>query len=182
MVNRNIKFTYRDYMATPDDKRYEILDGDMVVVPSPSVEHQRILGRLFSLLNDFVRARQLGEVLMAPCDVVLSDYDVLQPDLLFISKERAYIVAPGSIRGAPDLVVEILSPSTEERDRTVKGRIYARYGVREYWLVSPEERSVEVLVLSDEGYRMSGVHRAEDLVTSPLLEGLALPVKGLFTP
>ncbi len=182
MVNRNIKFTYKDYINTPEDKRYELLDGDLIMVPSPSVEHQRILIRLTLYLVDFVAEGQLGEVLVAPCDVVLSDYDVLQPDIMFISKDRAYIIAPGSIRGAPDLVVEILSPSTEQRDRTAKSTIYARHGVREFWLVSPEERSVEVLSLEAEGYVRARIYKVEDSLSSPLLQGLSLPVKSLFTP
>ncbi len=182
MINRNIKFTVKDYMSIQDDKRYELLEGELVMVPSPSVQHQRILKRLLYALDGFVSERQLGEVVIAPCDVVLSDHDVLQPDILFISKDRGYIIAPGNIRGAPDLVVEILSPSTEQRDRTVKSTIYARYGVREYWLVSPAEHTVEVLTLGAEGYATSGIYRAEDTLSSPLLQGLALPVKSLFTP
>ena len=182
MVNRNIKFTVKDYMSIQDDKRYELIEGELVVVPSPSINHQRILGRLFRELSEFVENKQLGEVLMAPLDVVFSDHDILQPDILFVSKERAYINAPGSIRGAPDLVVDILSPSTEQRDRTVKSTIYARHGVREYWLVSLEEPSVEVLSLEAEGYRRTGIYKVEDSISSSLLQGLSLPVKSLFTP
>ncbi len=182
MINRNIKFTVKDYMSIQDDKRYELIEGELVMVPSPSVDHQQILMDLAFFLREFVRSKDLGRISIAPMDVVLSDHDVLQPDILFISKDRGYIITPGNIRGAPDLVVEILSPSTEQRDRTVKSTIYARYGVREFWLVSPAEHTVEVLTLGAEGYTTSGIYRAEDTLSSPLLQGLALPVKALFTP
>ncbi len=182
MVNRNIKFTVKDYMSIQDDKRYELIEGELVVVPSPSLDHQRMVTRLWASLSEFVGERRLGEVLVAPLDIVLSDYDVLQPDVMFVSTERAYIKAPNSIRGAPDLVIEILSPSTEQRDRTTKRNIYARYGVQEFWLVSLEEHSVEVLALGEEGYKTHGVYRTEEAISSPLLEGLSLPVKALFLP
>lgn len=182
MVNRNIKFTVKDYMSIQDDKRYELIEGELVMVPSPSVNHQQILMDLAFFLREFVRRKDLGRILIAPMDVVLSDHDVLQPDILFISKDRRYIIAPGNIRGAPDLVVEILSPSTEQRDRTVKSTIYARHGVREYWLVSLEEPSVEVLSLEADGYMRAGIYKVEDSINSPLLQGLSLPVKSLFTP
>lgn len=182
MINRNIKFTVKDYMSIQDDKRYELLEGELVVVPSPSFDHQQILMDLAFFLREFVRERDLGRVAIAPLDVVLSDHDVLQPDILFISKDRGYIIAPGNIRGAPDLVIEILSPSTEQRDRAIKSTIYARYGAREYWLVSPTERTVEVLALAEEGYKTHGVYGAEDTLVSPLLQGLLLPIKAIFSP
>ena len=127
--NPAVKFTYEDYQHTPEDKRYELLDGELIMVPAPNLEHQRIGIRLGALLHGFVQERGLGEVFHAPCDVVLSNTDVVQPDLLFVSNERAHLLLGGAnVLGAPDLVVEILSPSTAGRDRTLK-----RAPVRQVW-------------------------------------------------
>ncbi|MBI2885876.1 MAG: Uma2 family endonuclease [Chloroflexi bacterium] len=180
VVNSKIKFTVRDYVATPVDKRYELLEGELLVAPSPPPNHQRITRRLLRWLSEFVEQRNLGEVFDAPLDVILSDYDVLQPDVLFISKERAGIIRD-RIYGAPDLVVEVLSPGTEERDRVLKRTIYARYGVREYWLVDPQQESVEVLALEPEGFVLAAIYHAGEALTSPVLEGLALAVEPLFS-
>ena len=137
-----IKFTYIDYKNTPDDKRYELLDGELVVVPSPRTGHQKTLLKLGVRLVAFVEERRLGEVYVAPFDVVLADTDVVQPDILFISNERAGIVTEDNVQGAPDLVIEILSPSTAERDRTFKRSLYAHHGVREFWIVDTNAGSV----------------------------------------
>lgn len=180
VVNPHIKFTLRDYLATPEDTRYELIEGELLVTPSPTPQHQRIVGELFAILREFVRQQGLGEVFVAPLDVVLSEYDVLQPDVLFVSNERASIVTD-RVRGAPDLVVEVLSPGTEERDRVLKRTIYARYGVREYWLVDPQQESVEVLALEPEGFVLSAIYHASEVLRSPVLEGLALAIEPLFS-
>jgi Uma2 family endonuclease len=182
MVNPNVKYTVRDYMHLPEseEKRYELIEGDLYMVPSPTTGHQRTAGTLFMALNGFVRSRRLGEVLAAPLDVVLSEHDVLQPDLIFISSARSGIATDANIQGAPDLVVEILSPSTAGRDRTVKRARYARYGVREYWIVDPESRSIEVLRAGESGLETDRVYPEGTVVTSPVLEGLRLDVSGIF--
>ena len=141
-----IKFTVREYMTTPEDKRYQLLDGEMILAPSPTTKHQRILGNLFRLLDAVFAATSRGRVKLSPLDVVLSDYDVAQPDVLFVSNERADIVTEANIQGAPDLVVEILSPSTAGYDRGYKQVLYGRHGVREYWIVDPDAETVDVLV------------------------------------
>ena len=179
-VNPRIKFTVRDYMATPEDTRYELIEGELLVTPSPTPAHQRIVGKLFVLLNDFVRNKGLGEVFIAPLDVVLSEYDVLQPDILFVSKERAGIVTD-RVRGAPDLVVEVLSPGTEERDRTLKRTVYARYGVREYWLVDSQRETIELLTLGPEGFNLVAAYNRDETLRSPLLAGLTLSMQQLFS-
>jgi len=142
-----IKLTYEDYRNAPESERerYELFEGELVMVPSPSEYHQRISVNLEFLLCGFVKQRDLGFVYDAPLDVILSDDTVLQPDILFIGKERAKIIAEEGIRGAPDLVIEILSEATAKRDRTYKKTLYARHGVKEYWLVDPATKTVEVL-------------------------------------
>lgn len=175
-----IKFTYEDYRLLPEEKRCELIEGEFYMVPSPSYSHQTISKALFLALNDFVNTHSLGQVLYAPLDVVLSDEDVVQPDILFISKERTRIITEENIRGAPDLVVEILSPGTAERDLTLKRKLYAKFGVREYWLVDPEHETIEVLSLSARGYNKAGSYDIEKTLQSPLLKGLSLAIKRIF--
>ena len=142
---KNIKLTVRDYMSIPegDDRRFELIDGELILAPSPVPQHQIIAGNLFEILIGFVRAHDLGRVIYSPMDVVLSEHDVFQPDILFVSRNRLHIIGNLNIQGAPDLVIEILSPSTENRDRGVKLNQYLRYGVREYWIIDPENRTCE---------------------------------------
>ena len=144
--NPAIKFTYEDYRNTSDDERCELLDGEFIMAPAPSIGHQRIDTRLVSSLHTFVKERCLGEVLCPPCDVVLSNTNVVQPDLLFVSREREHILRGGdNVQGAPDLVVEILSPSTAARDKSLKRDLYAKHGVLEYWFVDPVAQTITVM-------------------------------------
>ena len=140
------KFTVNDYMSTPGGKRYQLLDGEMILAPSPVTRHQTILRRLSRAIEDFVAENGLGQVWFAPLEVVLSDHDVAQPDILFVPSSRSEIVAELNIQGAPDLVVEILSPSTAIHGRGYKQSLYGSHGVRENWLVDPDAETVEVLV------------------------------------
>ena len=181
MTNPRIKFTVKDYMSTPDGKRYQLLDGEIVPALSPTTRHQTILGRLSIALHEAVTANQLGRVWVAPLDVVLSDPDVAQPDLFFVSNARENIVTEANIQGAPDLVVEILSPATAQYDREYKMTLYSRHGVREYWLVDPEEDMVEVWTESETGLVLTATYQQTDTLASPLLEGLNIPLEVLFT-
>jgi len=177
-ANTSIKFSYRDYKSLPesDTKRYELIEGELIVVPSPTTYHQRISGNLEYALREFIQTSNLGYIYDAPCDVVLSEENVLQPDIFFITRERSEI-----IQGSPDLVIEILSPPfTAERDRTHKRTLYARYGVREYWIVDPDERTVEIMTLREEGFEAVGVYQGEARVESPLLAGLMIDLKRIF--
>ena len=182
MGNVEIKFTVEDYKNLPESetKRYELVGGQLVMVPSPSRDHQFTLRNLEFLLWKFVRDSKLGEILFAPLDVVFSDEDVTQPDLIYISNERRGIITPDDVRGAPDLVIEILSPSTAGRDRTYKKTLYARYGVKEYWIVDPQEKTVEVMSLGEKGFETAKVYWKEDVLLTPLLEGLAIPLWEVF--
>jgi len=177
-----IKLTYRDYLTWPDDgRRYELYEGEVYMVPSPSVQHQRISRDLGALLRHFVLENELGEVFYAPLDVVFDEDTVVQPDILFISHERRGIINEQNISGAPDLVIEILSPATEERDRGVKLQLYCRYGVRECWLVDPEGRTVEVLALSPQGYQVLGRYSGDEMVSSRVLVGFQRVAKEIFS-
>lgn len=160
-------YTVADYMALPEDgPQYELLDGRLEMNPSPRSYHQRVLGRLHVALYEQLERTGLGLVLLAPMDVVLDDRNVLQPDLLFVRAERTGIVRD-RVHGPPDLVVEVLSPSTTRRDREVKRRLYARFGVPACWIVDPEARSLEALGLRGKTYRSLAVGRAPGPFSAP---------------
>jgi Uma2 family endonuclease len=183
LTNSQIKFTYEDYCLMPEDKRYELIGGKFFVVPSPSVMHQRTVANLVDIMRNFVRKNKLGEVLHAPLDVVLSPYDVVQPDIIFISQERSDIITEANIKGAPDLLVEVFSPSTKERDRTVKRKLYALYGVRELWLVNPMSQTVEVFDLESDPEGASPrfyARMVKEAVPSKVLNGLQVDLQEVF--
>ena len=180
MLKRKVKLTYKDYTNLGDEKRYELIEGELYMTPSPNVYHQTVLGRLFVFLTSFIEEKQLGATFCAPLDVVLTPNDVLQPDVLFISKGRMGIITENNIQGAPDLVVEILSPGTLERDKIVKKYLYEKHGVKEYWIVDPVGKLVEVLTLKEEGFEFFGTFFLDDQLSSPLLKELKVPLKEVF--
>ncbi len=180
IAGARIKFTYEDYCNAPEDKRYELHDGDLVVVPSPKEQHQRSSLDLATELILFARRTGLGRVYIAPFDIVFSNHDVVQPDVIFVSNDRLDIITPDNIQGAPDLVIEVLLPSTGHRDRTFKRALYARHGVREFWLVDTDTRTIEVLQLDEEGYQTVGTYSVGQTLTSPTLAGFGLNIDDLF--
>lgn len=185
VVNPNVRFTYQDYRSLPEsmEKRYELLHGDLLRIPAPSVLHQRVSRNLEYRLLEFVREQGLGQVFHSPIDVVLgqgNEREVVQPDVLFIGHDREHFIHEDEIRGAPDMVVEILSPGTGERDKGYKKGLYARYGVREYWIIDPKARMVEVYTQDREGFRMVKACGLDTVIESPLLPALQLGVDELF--
>jgi len=180
MKPANIKFTYHDYLLLPEDKRYELVEGELFLVPAPNIPHQGISRELMAVLHRYVRDHDLGKIFYAPCDVVLSSENVVQPDLLFVAKERMSILTYANVQGAPDLAVEILSDSTAQRDLSVKRKLYAKYGVREYWIVDPESKSVEVLSWTETGYRTEAVYPHTARLSSPLFPNLNLNLADIF--
>ena len=172
--------TYEDYLKTSDDERWELLNGELIMIASPNTAHQRTIGKLHLFLGSFVRDRRLGEIFIAPYDVVLSNTNVLQPDLLFVANDKESIITADNIQGIPSLVVEVLSPSTSTRDREVKRDIYAEHGVGEYWLVDPYACTVSVMALQGSALQEIGAYGAEDSMTSPTLPGLSLDLRDIF--
>ena len=181
MANPRIKYTVADYLTTPDDKRYQLLDGELILAPSPTDRHQAIMGTLFFLLYQHNLGTGSGHVRMAPLDVHLSEYDLTQLDILFVSIDRASIITAANIQGAPDLVVEIPSPSTERFDRGYKRTMYARNGVREYWLVDPAGETVEVMTAAEEGFVTESIYQRDRILVSPLLPGLSIELNRIFS-
>ncbi|HYG60095.1 MAG TPA: Uma2 family endonuclease [Symbiobacteriaceae bacterium] len=180
MSSQRVKLTYRDYLQMPEEQRWELLEGDLRMVPTPGFRHQQVLSELNSVLRSFVQGQGLGQVYFALLDVILDDDSVVQPDLMVILKERLSIIKPEGLRGAPHLVVEVLSPGTAHRDRGVKRNLYGRYGVQEYWMVDPQERTVEVTSLKNGALETVNLFTAGSALRSPLFPGLTLALDDLF--
>ena len=174
------QYTYADYLETTDDVRYELIEGELIMAAAPSIAHQRVSIGFISRMGPFIKGNALGELFAAPTDVYLSDTNVLEPDLLFVSAARAHIIGEANIQGAPDLVIEIASPSTEDRDRGVKQELYALFGVLEYWRTDPLIQTVEVLRLENGGFVSVGVYGRTDTLTTPLLPGLVIDLNEIF--
>jgi Uma2 family endonuclease len=174
------RLTYDDFCLLPEDgKRREIIEGELFVTPSPLTPHQRAVGRLFMRLGLFVESHKLGEAFVAPFDVVFSEFDVVEPDILYISNARASVLTNENVQGAPDLVVEVLSEGTEKRDRTIKLKLYGKFGVQEYWMIDPEGPSAEVYRRGEEGLTLVAKLSAADSLTSPMLPGFSVPLRKL---
>ena len=174
------KLTYEDYARTPEGERWELINGELIMPPSPKEEHQSVQANLGAAMHIFTRTNDLGRVYFAPFDVVLSEHDTLQPDLLFVSKDRLDIITEDNVQGAPDLVVEIRSPSTARQDWTVKRELYARHGVREYWLVDPEAATVAVLLREEDELKVAAVFGQGDTLAATAMEGFTLSLSGVF--
>jgi Uma2 family endonuclease len=177
-----LKFTYEDYRLLPEDRRYEVLEGELFLTPAPTPRHQDVVLELASVLREFVQGSGRGRVVLSPCDVVFSKHDILQPDIFFVAAGRENLTGEKYVDGAPDLVIEVLSPSTELRDREAKAKLYAAFGVREMWLVDPEAKAIEVLVNSAEGFRRESLCVGTETLRSVVLAGLELPVAKVFRP
>jgi Uma2 family endonuclease len=175
------RVSYADLERAPEDgRRYELYDGEVFVVPAPLPRHQVSQILVLDLLRDYIKDHG-GFAVVAPIDIVFSDYDVLQPDVVFFRRERAHVVnLDAPICHAPDLCVEVLSPSTEDADRGRKMQMFARYGVPEYWIVDPIAKVVEVYRLSDGAYSVVAVARAPELVESPTIGALRFAAASLF--
>ena len=180
MLKVKDKLTYADYLKTPDDERYELLNGKLAMAAAPLLYHQYILRKLLNKMSDYIDERIFGELYSSPADVVLSDRDVVKPDILFVSNERSHILTRENVRGAPDLVVEILSPATAERDRTVKLDLYALHGVKEYWIVDPDAGTITVLLRGEVGFEVNGIYGEGQSLRSPTLEGFSVAPEEIF--
>ncbi len=175
-----IRFKADDIWDTPDDgKRYEVIDGALYVTPPPNWGHQRGLHKLSFHVTRHVYEHQLGEVVQAPIGVVLDDENGIEPDLVYVSRERLGIVTERGVEGVPDLVVEVLSPSTRSRDRGIKLRRYAAAGVPHYWILDPRTRTLEARRLTARGYELTGTYRPGSIFRPDLFPALAIPIDDL---
>jgi Uma2 family endonuclease len=179
-----VKLTYEDYLLFPDDgRRHELIDGEHYATPSPLTKHQRIVLNLSLILGPFVRKKKLGEVFVSPVDVVLSNLDVVVPDLVYVSNERSKVVTDKNLQGAPDLVVEILSESTRKADEVTKRKLYERFGVKEYWILDPVLHTVKVFHRGARGFGRAAELsvEAKGALQSPLFPALTIQLADIFT-
>ncbi len=176
------KLTCQDYfdLDAPEGVRYELIDGVLIRLESPNRAHQEVSIALSSRMHIFTHTNELGIVLHAPFDVLLSDTDVVQPDILFVSNERAHIQTPDNIQGAPDLLVEILLPSSAKRDWRDKFDLYAKRGVKEYWIIDPINPAIWITRLENGGTATSGPYIEGDTVSSTALAGFSVKVDDIF--
>jgi Uma2 family endonuclease len=175
------QWTYADYAALPDDgQRYELVAGVLYMVPAPTIAHQSASNRIATYLTMHVEFAGLGRVLAAPVDVELAPGTVVQPDVLVVLNPRLGIITARRIVGAPDLVVEIVSPGTAGHDRRTKQDAYARAGVAEYWLADPAAQTVELLRLDGPAYRTINVYRGRATLPSQVVPALPVPVEQFF--
>lgn len=181
MTTPATKLTYQDYRLLPDDgKRYEIIDGDLYMTPSPVTRHQAIVARFVQLFMNYFETHPIGTVFAAPYDVVLSDTDIVEPDLLVVLKDGAARITEKNVQGPPDVVIEILSPGTAARDRELKRKRYEHFGVREYWLVDPDGNTLEMLQLASGQFRRLILATRHDRCTSPLFPDLILDLSRIL--
>ena len=175
------RVSFAELEQWPDDgRRYELYDGEVVVVPSPFPRHQRVAMHIGEFLTEYERATD-GIVFDVPIDIVFSEFDVVQPDVVFFRKERRHLIHMWeATRVPPDLAVEVLSRSTERRDRGRKMELLARFGVPEYWIVDPVGNRLEIYTLGDSGYALAGSYGEHQQVTSPTLVGCSFPAARIF--
>ena len=182
-TNPGVKLTYDDFLLFPDDgKRHELIDGEHYVTPSPSRKHQAIVWNLITIIGPYLESHPVGRAFAAPFDVVFSNFDVVEPDLLFISNARLDVLTTKNVQGAPNLVVEIGSPGTRRRDEVIKRKLYERFGVEEYWVIDPEIETIAAYRHVGETYQRVlelAVERNDTLAT-PLLPQLTLPLQQIF--
>jgi Uma2 family endonuclease len=174
------QYTYEDYEKLPEGAPYQLIGGELVMTPSPVPYHQIILRKIGFELVKFVEERKLGEVIYAPMDVYLSETETYQPDIIFISNERLNIIGDKKIEAAPDLVIEILSESTAYYDLRHKKRVYEKTGVKEYWIVDPMEKGIEVYENVGGGFKIFGQATEKGRVNSKLLEGFSVELEKIF--
>ena len=181
VLSTEMQITADEYQQLPEGPPYyQLIGGKLFMTPSPTSYHQKILGNLHLVLAPFVNEGELGEVYLAPLDVRLSENDVYQPDLIFVRRERLQIIGENGLEGAPDLAVEILSPSTLGIDRDLKRKAYAQFGVVELWLIDPIEKQISLYDLQKNPAEPYEIFESGDSLNSRLFPGLALDTAQIF--
>lgn len=173
--------TVEDYLSMPEGgPRYELIEGELLMAPAPNRYHQEISGNIEFILRTYLKKHRIGKLYDAPFDVYLDEINVVQPDILFVSNKKAGVLTDAGAEGAPDLVIEILSPSTMRRDRESKRKVYARTGVEELWLIDPEKRRIEIFELQENARAPRRIIRAEETFTVPRFPGLEISAAEIF--
>lgn len=174
------KYTYKDYADLQEGAPYQLIEGELVMSPSPTVYHQQILGNVFSILRNIARKNNLGLVLPAPMDVYFDEHETYQPDIIFVSKERKNIIGEKKINGAPDLVIEILSEASAYYDLKHKKNIYEKYGVKEYWIADPMDKSIEVFENKNGTFNLYHKSKIKGIVKSKIFKKAEVNLENIF--
>lgn len=173
-----MRMTYAEFMQLPEQPGLQLIDGLLVEEPSRRYEHQAVVGALYLQVATYIKERRLGRIILTPFDVVLADDQVLQPDVLFVAEERRHIIRETGVFGAPDLVVEVLSPATRRYDEGRKRELYLEHGCREMWIIDPDSLTVILAVPVDNRWHDTRLTR-DDLLVSPALDGFQLRIGSL---
>ena len=179
-IPKKKKYTYEDYVKLPEGAPYQLIGGELIMTPAPTPYHQIVSRKIMSLLIQYVEKNNLGEILYSPIDVYFSEEDVFQPDIIFISKERLDIIGETKIKGAPDLVIEILSPATAYYDLGRKYEVYEKNGVKEYWIVHPKRKSIEIYQNESGQFRLVQSAKETGTINSPFLKGFEINLEKIF--
>ena len=175
------RLTYEQYRALPEDgNRYEVVQGELLMTAAPRIDHQRVSANLQFILESYIRANNWGKLFDAPVEVYLGEEDIVQPDLVCVSREHEQIIAEKNITGAPDLIVEILSPSTARYDRVLKANMYARHRVPHYWVVDAEARTLEAFEWDNGHYRLIAAHAEDEKFQPSLFPNLTISLTELW--
>ena len=181
VLKTKTKISYEEYRALPEDgNRYEVIGGELIMTAAPLIDHQRISANLQFILETYIRANKWGKLFDAPVEVFLGEEEVVQPDIVCISKGRLQTIARKNIMGAPDLVVEILSPSTARYDRVLKMNAYAKHQVPHYWIVDPDARTLEAFELEKGAYRLGAAHAEDETFQPSLFPNLTISLSELW--
>lgn len=174
--------TFREIELADDDLFiYELFDGEIMKRSAPSLIHQRISRKLLGKMDAYIEEKKLGEVFSAPVDLNLDEHNAFQPDLAFVSKERSFLIEDDDyIKGAPDLVVEIISPGTVKKDRVIKKNLCERFAIREYWLVDPLNKGIEIYIMQEDKYVLHDLQEISGKISSTVLTGFELELGHIF--
>jgi len=176
-----IMLTYEDYACLPDDgKTYEILEGELQVTPAPRPKHQDVSRNLGRALDQYVCHHNAGKMYYSPIDIVADPHNIVQPDIIFISADRLDIIGEKNVQGMPDLIIEILSPSTGRKDRILKLRVYASHGLKHYWIVDPDEQTLEALELEGQSFKVTTALTGEATFEPTLFPGLRIDLSKVW--
>ncbi len=173
--------TIKDYKLLPEGSPYQLIEGELIMTPAPSPLHQLISGNLYERIRSFTKEKGMGVVFYSPIDIYLDEENVYQPDIVFVSKEKNEMIKEDGVHGAPDLIIEILSPSTAYYDMRKKFRVYERSGVKEYWIVDPEMNSVEIYLNKNGHFLLHSRGEEKGEAESSLIEGLKIMLDDIFS-
>ncbi len=180
LTTEKVKLTNEDYAKLPENAPYQLINGELVMSPAPSIYHQRISRKILIKFDNHVERNKLGEVFDAPIDILLGETETFQPDMVFVSNENKSLIKVANIEGTPDLIVEILSPSTAYYDLKHKKNIYELSGVKEYWIVDPMEKTVEIFFNENKKYTLIGNYSKTEICKSKLLTGFEISLTEIF--